>query len=95
MVREKKQGFIHLQAILTENEVWMCGAAILSENWVVSAAHCINKTANYIVEAGISDHEEMGEFEYETEKIIIHPDYNNTSYDSDIVLIKVWFFTKN
>uniref|UniRef100_G3U7D1 trypsin n=1 Tax=Loxodonta africana TaxID=9785 RepID=G3U7D1_LOXAF len=64
-----------------------CGGSLITDQWVVSSAHC------YKIEVHLGEHnmavlEGNEQFINET-KIIPHPDYNSTTIDNDIMLIKL------
>ncbi|XP_052002825.1 trypsin-like [Xyrauchen texanus] len=73
-----------------EGERW-CGASLINERWVVSAAHCYIPPPRLAVHLG--EHnvyvEEGTEQRIWAEKVIPHPDYNDMTYDNDFMLIKL------
>ncbi|KTF91054.1 hypothetical protein cypCar_00030712 [Cyprinus carpio] len=66
-----------------------CGGSLVSEYWVVSAAHCYKSR----VEVRLGEHNivlnEGSEQFISSEKVIRHPNYNSWTIDSDIMLIKL------
>ncbi|BFZ16045.1 hypothetical protein BsWGS_19083 [Bradybaena similaris] len=72
----------------------MCGAVVLNQYWVLSAAHCVNgqvqlKDFRVIVgdhKFGKSDQLEQ---HFHVDKIIRHEKYNKMNKDYDIALIKI------
>ncbi|KAG8201093.1 hypothetical protein JTE90_028763 [Oedothorax gibbosus] len=71
-----------------------CGASILNENWIVTAAHCIDfpyEPRKYEILAGLhklSDEYAPTVRKYEISKIIMHPDFDDDTYVGDIALLK-------
>lgn len=67
----------------------MCGGTIISETFILTAAHCINPegTHNYFVLAG-SPYKYDGDV-YPIKKAYIHQDFNITAMYGDIALIQL------
>ncbi|XP_043277366.1 trypsin-1-like [Venturia canescens] len=68
-----------------------CGGSVLTENYVVTAAHCVagKEAENVKVIAGTVDLEKPHSIHY-VKKIIIHADYDPShSWSNDIAVLKV------
>ncbi len=70
-----------------------CGGTIISADWVVTAAHCVDSSApnDLDVVAGVHDlSNPEPNFQRRTlSQIIVHPNWNDSTFDNDIALLKL------
>ncbi|XP_068124183.1 coagulation factor X [Hyperolius riggenbachi] len=90
--RECKFGECPWQAVLTnENNEPFCGGTILSRQFILTAAHCMNHTRRFQVVVGEMNTRRSEGFEaiHKVDKTILHPKFVKATFDFDIAVVKL------
>nr|XP_006813580.1 PREDICTED: neurotrypsin-like [Saccoglossus kowalevskii] len=70
-----------------------CGATVINEHYIISAAHCFERYGKDSFTVVVGDHDnempEGKEQEYDIQCLTSHENYNSETTDNDIALIKV------
>ncbi|XP_047540257.1 trypsin 5G1-like [Vanessa atalanta] len=66
---------------------FFCGATIVRRRFLLTAAHCYNPYSKYYVKVGTDTID--GGYRYDIDKIVIHPDFDETINNNDIAVIKL------
>uniref|UniRef100_A0A336MPR3 CSON004416 protein n=1 Tax=Culicoides sonorensis TaxID=179676 RepID=A0A336MPR3_CULSO len=77
-----KENYIH----------WYCGASLISERFLLSAAHCMDNRPEIASVGGLRPHSSAEDHltqKIEIEQIIIHPSYRQNEIYHDIALVKL------
>uniref|UniRef100_A0A8C5F0U5 Transmembrane serine protease 9 n=1 Tax=Gopherus evgoodei TaxID=1825980 RepID=A0A8C5F0U5_9SAUR len=91
---EASRGEFPWQVSLRENNEHFCGATILTERWLVSAAHCFNEFQDPTVWAAYMGTISLSGSDSSTvkagvDRIIQHPSYNTDTADFDVAVLEL------
>ncbi|XP_066247121.1 serine proteinase stubble isoform X1 [Euwallacea similis] len=72
-----------------------CGGAILNENWIATAGHCVDDLLTSQIRIRVGEHdfsnaeEELPYSERSVARKIVHPKYNFFTYEYDLALVQL------
>ncbi|XP_045486411.1 chymotrypsin-2-like [Pieris rapae] len=88
--KDAPEGLVPHQVALKRKDGWtFCGAAIISDRWILTAAHCVEnrKPSKFFAVVGTLSRTKGGT-KYEISKVITHKEHNKpTKFKNDIAVI--------
>ncbi|XP_059187594.1 coagulation factor X [Centropristis striata] len=87
-VLEKLGGSPWQVLLRRSNGFGFCGGTLVSDRWVVSAAHCMEETPDHVT---IGDYDKRrpdpGEQVIKVQQVFVHPHFHSFTFDSDLALL--------
>lgn len=81
------------QASLEYAGEYKCGGVILDSQWIITAAHCVWNKDPVLLQVTLGEHilgkDEGTEQRMKVSKVFMHPQYNHSTTDSDIALLRL------
>ncbi|KAL1022330.1 hypothetical protein UPYG_G00025220 [Umbra pygmaea] len=88
-----KPGQFPWQASLHYKNQHLCGGSIITPQWIVTAAHCVEgidtDPMHWTVYVGLTDLPLNGALSQSVEKIVYHANYQPQGFSYDIALLKL------
>jgi len=84
-------------SMLDSSGYWYCGGTILSDQWIISASHCVDgsKAKDVFIRVGDHDNTDPDDTKFNkkqtfgVKKILMHPGYDPQTVNNDVALLKL------
>ncbi|GFG36602.1 hypothetical protein Cfor_05815 [Coptotermes formosanus] len=77
------------QVSIITDSTWYCGGSVISNDWVLTAAHCGGSVYRVRFGANRLNSDEFGALIGQTTESILHSDYDDVNLYNDIALIRI------
>ncbi|MBS4013114.1 MAG: trypsin-like serine protease [Bacteroidetes bacterium] len=76
-------------AIMTSSNAQFCGGTVISEYWILTAAHCLGSYSNIKIRAGVTNKTHTTGQDRVVAQEIKHPQYVASTHRNDIALLRL------
>ncbi|KAM9359684.1 coagulation factor X [Symphorus nematophorus] len=85
----ERRGGSPWQVLLRRSDGYgFCGGTLVSDRWVVSAAHCLEESADHVTIGDLDKRRpDPAEQLIKVQKVFVHPHFHSFTFDSDIALL--------
>jgi secreted trypsin-like serine protease len=77
--------------VQTSNSKFFCGGALLTNEWILTAGHCVDGATLFTIQLGSNSltGDDPNRVTVATSDYILHPDFNPSTLENDVGLIKL------
>ncbi|XP_013881734.1 serine protease 27 [Austrofundulus limnaeus] len=90
---DAKPGSWPWQIALKESDFFFCGGSVITNEWILTAAHCFQNydLSKITVHLGVNNltGPNPNEVIRMISQVVVHPAYNNVNFDNDMCLLKL------